>query len=108
MLFETLILPSEEFAKNMKKYRGNFSYISQDIAYIILYDSYRLLKDSSSKIVSGLFVYINRETGSEEVDLKAMKYTLNAFETYFEKYPDLVDKSAVFLKVIWKIGFLVF
>ena len=35
VLFETLILPSEEFAKNMKKYRGNFSYISQDIAYII-------------------------------------------------------------------------
>ena len=68
---------------------------------------YRLLKDSSSKIVSGLFVYINRETGSEEVDLKAMKYTLNAFETYFEKYPDLVDKSAVFLKVMknWFSGF---
>lgn len=35
VLFETLILPSEEFAKNMKKYRGNFSYISQEIAYIM-------------------------------------------------------------------------
>lgn len=39
VLFETLILPSEEFAKNMKKYRGNF---------FITFPRYRLLKDLSS------------------------------------------------------------
>jgi len=75
VLFEKLILPSEEFAKNMKKYRG-------------------------------LFVYMNRETGTEEVDLKAMKYTLNAFETYFEKYPNLVDKCAIFLKFMYDLDVL--
>ena len=49
---------------------------------------------------------MNRETGTEEVDLKAMKYTLNAFETYFEKYPNLVDKCAIFLKVCFKYKYM--
>ena len=55
--------------------------------------------DSVSKKYRGLLCYINLNT-DRSPDLKAMKYTINAFEVYIEKYPEMTPKAVKLLKVI--------
>jgi len=54
----------------------------------------------------GILVYINRNT-DDTPDLKAMKYSLHAFEVYIEKFQDkLLDKSASLLKFLYDVDIL--
>lgn len=48
----------------------------------------------------GIFVYINRNT-DDSPDLKAMKYMIHAFELYIERFPNLLEKTAVIFKFLY-------
>jgi len=53
----------------------------------------------------GVLIYINRNT-DDTPDLKAMKYMIHAFELYIERFPDLLEKTAVFMKFLYDADIL--
>lgn len=56
--------------------------------------------DTVSKKYRGLLCYINLNT-DRSPDLKAMKYTINAFEVYIEKYAEMTPKAVKLLKMLY-------
>jgi len=58
-----------------------------------------------AKKYRGLLIYINRNT-DDSPDLKAMKYSLHAFETYIERFPALTDKTPVLLKFLYDVDII--
>lgn len=71
-------------------------------APIVLFDKLFTSEEfvKSAKKYRGILIYINRNT-DDSPDLKAMKYSMSAFEMYIEKFPAMTDKTAALLKFLY-------